>query len=570
MARPSSRHWLILALALVAVSLGAAGAGAQRGQQPRAGSPFPLDTKRSPAIGHRGVVATSQPLAANAGLDVLKMGGNAIDAAIATAAVLTVVEPHSTALGGDMFAMAYLADEDRLVGLNGSGRAPYGMTHEALQARLDEQEMRGIGGIYSVTVPGAVDGWFTLHDAYGSLPMADLLAPAIYYAEHGFHVTERIGVSWAGSERKLSREPSAADTWLVDGRAPAVGDLFVNPDLAKTLKLLAAGGRDAFYRGVIAETTVAYSDEKNGFLTMKDFEDHSSTWVEPISADYKNYTLYELPPNGQGIAALEMLNTLENVDMQGFGHNSAEYLHYLIESKKLAYADLRQWVGDPEATPLPVEELTSKEYGKKQFARIDASAAMERVESGLPPGGDTVYLTVMDAEHNAVSFIYSIYSSFGSGLVVPGTGVTLQNRGALFSLEEGHVNVVAPHKRPFHTIIPAMAFEDGEFFMTFGVMGGAVQPQQHVQVFLNVTEFGMNMQQALEAPRINHGSGLRVTVEPGIAEEILARLEAMGHVLQRRTTIGGVGGGQGIIFDRRTGAMIGGSSHHKDGMAVAW
>jgi len=469
-----------------------------------------------------------------------------------------------------MFAMAYLAAEDKLVGLNGSGRAAYGMTREALQAKLDEQEMRGIGGIYSVTVPGAVDGWFTLHEAYGSLPMADLLAPAIYYAEHGFHVTERIGVSWAGSERKLSREPSAADTWLVDGRAPAVGELFVNPGLGKTLRLLASDGRDAFYEGSIAEAIVAYSDEKDGFLSMRDFADHSSTWVEPMSTDYKNYTLYELPPNGQGIAALEMLNTLEHVDMQGFGHNSAEYLHHLVEAKKLAYADLRQWVGDPEANALPVEKLLSKDYARKQFERIDPARAMERVESGLPPGGDTVLLTVMDADHNAVSFIYSIYSSFGSGLVVPGTGITLQNRGALFSREEGHVNVVAPHKRPFHTIIPAMAFEDGEFFMTFGVMGGAVQPQQHVQVFLNVTEFGMNMQQALEAPRINHGSGLSVTVEPGIAEEILARLEAMGHVLRRRTTIGGVGGGQGIIFDRRTGAMIGGSSHHKDGMAVAW
>ena len=575
---------VVAALALFAISVGTVSAGSQqRGPQRggqrgdrggflrvQAGSPFPLDTKRSAAIGHRGVVATSQPLAALAGLDILKQGGNAIDAAIATAAVLTVVEPHSTALGGDMFAMVYLAEEDKLVGLNGSGRAAYGMTLAALEERLNEQDQQRISGIYSVTVPGAVDGWFTLHDEYGSMSMAEVLAPAIYYAENGFHVTERIGQAWAGSARRLAGEPSSAETWLVDGRAPAVGELFVNKDLGATFRALATEGRDAFYKGAIAEKIVAYSDEKNGFLTMKDFEDHTSTWVEPISTDYKNYTLHELPPNGQGIAALEMLNTLENVDMKSFGHNSAEYLHYLIEAKKLAYADLSQWVGDPEANALPIDELISKPYGKKQSARIDPKQAQERVESGLPAEGDTIYLSVMDKDHNAVSFIYSIFASFGSGLTVPGTGITLQNRGALFSLEEGHVNVVAPHKRPFHTIIPAMAFKDGEFFMTFGVMGGSVQPQQHVQVFLNVVEFGMNMQQALEAPRINHGSGLSVTVEPGIDEAILAKLEAWGHELRRRDTIGGVGGGQGIIFDAKTGAMIGGSSHHKDGMAVAY
>ena len=534
------------------------------------GSAFPFDTKRSPTIGHRGVVATSQPLAALAGLDILKKGGNAIDAAVATAAVLTVVEPHSTALGGDMFAMVYLESEKKLVGLNGSGRSAYGMTLDDLKMRLDEQSMDRIGGIYSVSVPGAVAGWFTLLEEYGTMAMAEVLKPAIYYAEHGFHVTERIGEAWAGSERKLLREPPAAATWLVDGKAPQIGDLFVNPGLATTLRMIAEGGRDAFYRGPIAEAIVAYSDSKHGFLTMQDFEEHTSTWVEPLSTDYKEYTLYELPPNGQGIAALEMVNTLENIDMRGLGHNTADYLHHLIEAKKLAYADLGQWVGDPDANELPVDVLTSKRYGKSQFERIDPERAQELNESGLPERGDTVYLTVMDEDHNAVSFIYSIFASFGSGLVVPDTGITLQNRAALFSLEEGHVNVAAPHKRPFHTIIPAMAFKDGEFFMSFGVMGGSVQPQQHVQVFLNIVEFGMNMQQALEVPRVNHNRGMTVTVEPGIASHVLAQLEAMGHELRRRTDIGGVGGGQGILFDRTTGAMIGGSSHHKDGMAVAY
>ncbi len=570
---------LVTVLALSALLLGSIATatqqrggmrGGQRGDRPRGGSPYPLVTERSAAIGHRGVVATSQPLASLAGLDILKKGGNAVDAAIATAAVLTVVEPHSTALGGDMFAMVYLAEEDILVGLNGSGRAAYGMTPQALKNRLDDQDLTRIPGIHSVTVPGAVDGWFTLHERYGKLSMAEVLAPAIHYAEHGFHVTEIISVAWAGSARRLAQEPSAAETWLVDGAAPKVGDLFVNPGLAKTLKMLATDGRDAFYKGPIADAIVAYSDTKEGFLTAKDFEDHTSTWVEPISTNYKNYTLYELPPNGQGIAAIEILNTLANVDMKGFGHNSAEYLHHFIEAKKMAYADLGQWVGDPEANALPVAELISKDYGEKQFARIDPTRAQELAESGLPAGGDTVLLQVMDKDHNAVSFIYSIFASFGSGLVVPDSGITLQNRGALFSLEEGHVNVLAPHKRPFHTIIPAMAFKDGEFFMTFGVMGGSVQPQQHVQVFLNVVEFGMNMQQAVSAPRINHGRGLSVSTEPGIPEAVLAALEAMGHELHRRTTFGGVGGAQGIIFDRATGAMIGGSTHHKDGMAVAY
>ncbi len=556
--------WVAAAAALVIVGWSAVGAAQE------SGSPFPFDTKRSATIGHQGVVATSQPLASLAGLDILKNGGNAIDAAIATAAVLTVVEPNSTALGGDMFAMVYLEAEKKLVGLNGSGRSSYSMTLDALQERLDAQGMERISGIYSVSVPGAVDGWFTLLEAYGTMTMAEVLEPAIYYAEHGFHVTERIGEAWAGSERKLLREPSAAATWLVDGQAPHIGELFVNPSLAQTLRMLAEGGRDAFYRGPIAEAIVAYSDSKHGFFTMQDFEEHTSTWVEPLGTDYKNYTLYELPPNGQGIAALEMVNTLENVDMKALGHNSAAYLHHFVEAKKLAYADLGRWVGDPEANELPVDVLTSKRYGKAQFDRIDPDRAQELNESGLPERGDTIYVTVMDKDHNAVSFIYSIFASFGSGLVVPDTGITLQNRAALFSLEEGHINVAAPHKRPFHTIIPAMAFKDGEFFMSFGVMGGSVQPQQHVQVFLNVVEFGMNMQQALEVPRINHNRGMTVTVEPGIDPDVLAELEAMGHELRRRTEIGGVGGGQGIMFDRATGAMIGGSSHHKDGMAVAY
>jgi gamma-glutamyltranspeptidase/glutathione hydrolase len=529
---------------------------------------FPYETLRSPVSGLRGVVATSQPLASNAGLDILRAGGNAIDAAVATAAVLTVVEPHSTSLGGDAFIMVYLAAEKKLIGLNASGRAPYAMTLDALNEKLDKHDMNRIRGIYSVTVPGAVDGWFEVLEKYGTMSMAEVLAPAIHYAENGFPVSPIIAGAWRGLER--NQEPSTRGTWLIDGeRAPRAGEVFRNPDLANTFRMLAAQGRDAFYRGPLAETMVAYSNEHDGFFTMKDFADHTSTWVEPIYADYQNYRLYELPPNGQGIAALEMVKILGNVDLGAMGHNSAEYLHHVIEAKKLAYADIDKWNSDPEFNDLPIQEMISTEYARSQFQRIDPTRAMERPESGLNGDGDTILLEVMDADHNAVSFIYSLFSSFGSGLVPPGTGFTLQNRGGLFSREPGHANVVEPHKRPFHTIIPAMAFKDGEFFMTFGAMGGSVQPQQHVQIFLNVVEFGMNMQQAVEIPRINHGGGLNVTVEPGIDEGVLTQLEAWGHVLQRRTTRGGVGGAQGIMFNALTGVMTGGSTPHKDGMAVA-
>ena len=529
---------------------------------------FNYETLRSPVSGLRGVVATSQPLASNAGLDILKAGGNAIDAAVATAAVLTVVEPHSTSLGGDAFIMVYIAAEKKLVGLNASGRAPYGMTLEALNERLDTHDMDRIRGIYSVTVPGAVDGWFEVLEKYGTMSMAEVLEPAIHYAEHGFPVSPIIADAWRSLER--SQEPSTRATWLIDGkRAPRAGDVFRNPDLARTFRALGSHGRDAFYKGPIAEAMVEYSDQHDGFFTMEDFADHTSTWVEPIYADYKNYRLYELPPNGQGIAALEMIKILGNVDLGAMGHNSADYLHHVIEAKKLAYADIQRWNSDPDFNHLPVREIISTEYGRSQFKRIDPTKAMDRPESGINGNGDTVLLEVMDKDHNAVSFIYSLYAGFGSGLVPPGTGFTLQNRGALFSREPGHVNVVEPHKRPFHTIIPAMAFKDGEFFMTFGAMGGAVQPQQHAQIFLNVVEFGMNMQQAVEIPRINHGRGLSVTVEPGISEDVLTQLEAWGHELQLRTTRGGVGGAQGIMFDVQTGVMTGGSTPHKDGMAVA-
>ena len=553
------RRFAVAAL-LTALASGAVAAQEREG--------FDYETLRSPVMGHRGVVATSQPLAAQAGLEIMAKGGNAIDAAVATAAVLTVVEPGSTSIGGDAFIMIYLAEEDRLVGINASGRAPATMTLDALNAKIEKHEMDRIRGIYSVTVPGAVAGWFDVLEKYGTMTMAEVLEPAIYYAEHGFPVSPIISNAWRSVERM--EEQSTREALLIDGeRAPRAGDHFKNPDLAHSFRIMADQGRDGFYGGPIAEAIVAYSDRHDGFLTMEDLANHTSTWVEPIYADYKNYRLYELPPNGQGIAALEMVKILANVDLGAMGHNSAEYLHYLIEAKKLAYADIDKWNGDPEFNDLPIDEMISTEYARSQFERIHPHQAMERPPSGIERDGDTVLLEVMDEDKNAVSFIYSIFSGFGSGLVAPGTGFPLQNRGALFVREPGHVNVVEPNKRPFHTIIPAMAFKDGEFLMTFGAMGGSVQPQQHVQIFLNVVEFGMNAQQAVEIPRINHNSGLTVTVEPGIDESVLKQLEAWGHELRRRDTRGGVGGAQIIIYDRETGAMIGGSTPHKDGAAVA-
>ncbi len=524
-------------------------------------------TKRSVVIGKRGVVATSQPLAALAGLDILKNGGNAVDAAVATAAVLNVVEPMSTGIGGDAFILIYLAKEKKLLALNASGRAPYNLNRD-LVLEKGHKSMPG-SGILTVTVPGAFDGWCEILEKYGSLPLKKVLEPAIYYAENGFPVTEIIQRSWKENEKKLSGHPDIKKTYLIDGRVPEVGEIFFQKNLARTLKVLSEGSREAFYRGEIAEKIVKFSDENGGHLTKKDFADHTSTWVEPIAVDYKGYTLYECPPNGQGIAALEMLNILENVNLKSLGHNSAKYLHYLIEAKKLAYADLRKWVGDPEFNDLPVDEMTSKSYAKKQFDRINPEKAKQRASSGILDKGDTVYLTVMDKDNNAVSFINSIYDEFGSGLVAGETGICLQSRGALFSLQEGHVNMLEPHKRPFHTIIPAMVFKDGGFFMTFGVMGGSMQPQGHVQVLLNIVEFGMNIQEAIEAPRFRHYSGLRVMLEPEISAEIRNQLEVLGHqIIQHRQ--GSYGGGQGIIFNQNNGAKMGGSDPRKDGMAVGW
>ena len=524
-------------------------------------------TKRSMVIGKRGIVATSQSLASLAGLDILKKGGNAVDAAVATAAVLNVVEPMSTGIGGDAFIMIYLAKEKKLLALNASGRASYNLTREkVLDAGYKEIP---IEHLMAVSVPGAFDGWCEVLEKYGTKSLEEVLEPAIYYAENGFPVTEIIQRAWKGYEEKLSKFPDTKKTYLINGRAPEVGEIFIQKNLANTLKILAKGGREAFYRGEIAEAIVNFSKENGGYFTMKDFEDHSSTWVNPIFTDYKGYRLYECPPNGQGIAALEMLNILENADLKSLDHNSAEYLHYLIEAKKLAFADIGEWVGDPEFNELPVDKMTSKEYAKEQFKRINPDKAQKLADSGIPGNGDTIYLTVMDKDNNAVSFINSIYYGFGSGIVAGETGICLQNRGALFSLEEGHINMLEPHKRPFHTIIPAMVFKNGEFYMTFGVMGGSMQPQGHAQVLLNIVEFGMNIQEAISAPRFRHVSDLRIMLEPEIGEDVRAGLLKKGHEIIPHVPYS-YGGGQGIIFNKETGVKMGGSDPRKDGMAAGW
>jgi len=521
---------------------------------------------RSAVLARKGMVATSQPLAAQAGLDVLKQGGNAFDAAVATAAVLAVVEPMMTGPGGDLFVLAYVAEEDRLVALNASGFSPEGVSAEFFAER-------GLGtipttGPFSVSVPGAVDGWATLLEAHGSMTLAEVLAPAIGYAEEGFPVSQIIAGDWSDGVGKFSDRAEFNRVYLKGrGEAFGHGEVFRNPDLAKTLRQIGDGGRDAFYKGEFARAMVEALNGQGWPVTMEDAAFQRSHWVEPISTAYKGYELFELPPNGQGIAALEMLNILEGFDLQAMGRNSADYLHVLIEAKKLAFADLDRWLADPDKSDLPVRKWISKDYGRAQRERIDSGKAAEGVRTGMPVEGDTVYLTVVDEKRNAVSFINSLYHGFGSGEVPPGTGVILQNRGALFTLEEGHPNRLEGRKRPYHTIIPAMVMKDGKPWMSFGVMGGDMQPQGHVQVLLNMLEFGMNVQDAGEAARFRHFPD-GVALESGVDREVVEELARRGHPIVRER--GSFGGYQAIRIDWENGVLMGGTDPRKDGQVAGW
>lgn len=522
---------------------------------------------RSAVICRNGMVATSQPVAALVGLRVLMEGGNAVDAAVATAAALNVLEPMSIGIGGDMFAIAYICKSEKLIGINASGRSPYGLNVEELRKK-GYTSMPDYGMI-PVTVPGALDGWVKLVERFGEMPLSRLLEPAIRYAEDGFAVTPQIALSWASSLGKLSKHPNTAKHYLINGRAPKVGELFRQPHLARTLRLIAEGGKDPFYEGEIAEEIVRFSEENGGYLSMEDFKDHSSEWVEPVCSTYRGFKLYELPPNCQGITAQIALNIVEGFDLSSMGHNSADYLHLLIESTKLAFADRNRYIADPGFREIPVSGLISKRYADERRGMIDPARAIRSAEPGDPMGfSDTAYLCVVDSQRNAVSFINSLFHSFGSGMVGGDTGILLQNRGASFSLDPGSYNSLEPHKRPMHTIIPAMLFKDDEPVVIFGVMGGDMQPQGHLQVVCNLVDFDMNVQDAIDAPRFRYMGGEGIALEEGISEEVTHELERRGHKILPPNTF--FGGGQAIFIDPETGSLHGGSDHRRDGCAVGY
>lgn len=526
---------------------------------------------RSVVHAPHGMVATSQPLASQVGLDILKRGGNAVDAAIAMAAMLNVTEPMMTGLGGDMFALVYWAKTKELKGLNGSGRAPRALSLDYFaKQKVKEMPQFGMG---SITVPGAFDGWVTLRDKYGTMKLADLLAPAIDYAEQGFPVMEKAAEDWDAEVRKLKRTPAAASNYLIEGRAPRAGEVFRQANLARTLRTLADGGRDAFYKGPIARAISDYMRDNGGFITVEDLAATKSIWVEPISTNYRGYQVFELPPNGQGITALIALNILEGFDLNAMRSQPAHYYHTLIEATKLAFADRNRYIADPSVVKVPVNELLSKDYAARRRALIDPHKALDSPPPGdINLGSDTTYFTVVDKDGNAVSFINSLFDSFGSGIVAGDTGIVFQNRGSAFSLDAKHPNALAPGKRPFHTLIPAMVFKDDQLFMSFGVMGGAIQAQGHVQVLVNLIDLKMGLQEAIDAPRYRITSGRSVLMEDGLGSSVIEQLLAMGHV--RAEPVGvlrsSMGGGQAIMIDPVNKTLMGASDPRKDGMALGY
>jgi len=525
-------------------------------------------SRRSAVMGQRGAVATSQPLAAQAGLAMLFSGGNAADAAIAAAAVLTVVEPMNTGLGGDGFALIFDASSGRVHALNASGRAAESATVEAYRRRGLNRVPET--GILSVTVPGLVDGWAEILRRHGTKTLAEVLVPAIEYAENGFPVSEIISRDWHAFAGKLAAHPSTARVYLPGGRPPRPGEVVCQPDLARTLRRLGTGGPDEFYRGELAEQIVAFSAAEGGLLTKDDLAKHKSSWVTPISTGYRGYQVYELPPNTIGICALMTLNILEGFDIRAMGCHSELHLHMLIEALKLSVTDTLAYIGDPDQTTIPTEGLLSKEYAGQRRRSIEEVATHDAGPGNPYRGGETVYLTVVDDRGNAVSLINSLFDDFGAGLVVDGTGIALQNRGSLFCLDPEHPNCIAPGKRPLHTLIPALVLKDGRLFMSFGVMGGWMQPQGHAQVLSNIIDFDMNPQSALDAPRVRYLNGCQVAVEAELPEIVRRNLIKRGHEIVLRLPMGmGFGGGQIILVDPTSGSLIAGSDPRKDGCAVA-
>lgn len=534
---------------------------------------------RSVTYATNGMVASSHPMASRVGVGILESGGNAVDAAIAVNAALAVLEPVACGPGGDLFAIVHEATSGELYGLNASGRAPAALT-------IDDVEPEEDGTIplyspYAWTVPGAVDGWVTLHERFGKLPLAEVLAPAIRLAEDGAPVPQVIAGAWARSAEVFGELPGFADVFLPDGEAPEEGEVFRNPALARTLRKVAAEGRAGFYEGEVARQIVTFSEEHGGFFSLEDFARHTSEWVEPVSAEYRGVRLWELPPNGQGIAALQMLNVLSHFDLAGMGRDSVDFWHVMTEAKKLAFADRARYYADPAMVDVPLAGLVSPGYGRRQAERIDMKAAADAVEPGNPrlEEGDTTYLAVGDAEGNLVSLIQSNYTGFGSGYVVPSLGFGIQNRGALFSLDPDHPNALAPGKRPFHTIIPAFLSRDGKPWCAFGVMGGATQPQGHVQIVVNLVDFGMNLQEAGDAPRFVHRGSSQPTgtvmddggvlhLETGLPWEVIRGLIRRGHDVA--PTIGIYGGYQAVCRDPETGVLSGATESRKDGVALGY
>ncbi len=534
---------------------------------------------RSEVIARHGMAATSQPLATMIALDILKQGGSAVDAAIAANAALGLMEPTGSGVGGDLFAIVWDAKSGKLHGLNASGRSPKGLTAK----HFADQGLKAIPkfGPLPVSVPGCVDGWFELHGRFGKLPMKTVLAPAIGYAKEGFPVSELIAYYWGRGARVFRPYAGFEATFLPGGKAPGKGDIFKNPGLARTYEQLAAGGRDAFYKGALAETIDAFCRQNGCFLRKEDLAAHRSDWVEPVSTNYRGYDVWELPPNGQGIAALQMLNVLEGFDLKAMGHNSSAFLHHVVEAKKIAYEDRARFYADMSMVDCPVDGLLSKAYAAKRRALFDPDRALRKIDHGDPKlrEGDTVYLTVADKDRNMVSLIQSNFRGFGSGLCPTGLGFCLQNRGELFTLAKDHPNSYAPGKRPFHTIIPGFVTKDGKPYMSFGVMGGDMQPQGHVQVLINMIDFGMNVQEAGDAARFHHTGSSTPTgstmldggvlhLESGIGMEVRRALAKKGHTI--KWAIGPYGGYQAIRYDAKRGVYIGGSESRKDGQAAGY
>ncbi len=538
---------------------------------------------RSEVIATHGMAATSQPLATQIALRVMQQGGSAVDAAIAANAALGLMEPTGSGIGGDLFAIVWDAKKKQLHGLNASGRSPGSLTLEKLKGELDRLGRERIPprGVLPISVPGCVDGWFKLHEKFGRLPMSDVLAPAIEYAREGFPVSELIAHYWQLSALSLADQPGFKECFLRDGKAPQKGDVFRNEPLAGTYQMIAEGGRDAFYKGKIAEQIVSFVASHGGYLTMEDFHKHQSEWVDPVSTTYRGHTVWELPPNGQGIATLQILNILEGYPVSKWGLGSADLLHHFIEAKKLAFEDRARFYADPDFFDVPVARLLSKKYASEQRERIDGSKAALSIDTGHPTTdhGDTIYLSVADPQGNMVSLIQSNYRGIGSGVCPPGLGFGLQDRGELFTLEEGHANQYAPGKRPFHTIIPGFVTRDGEPWLSFGVMGGATQPQAQAWVLLHLIDFGLNLQEAGDIARVIHrGSsqptgekmidGGSVALESGFDRAVVDELRARGHII--KAAPGVFGGYQAVMKDAARGVWVGASESRKDGQAAGW